>query len=172
VASRVAVSSQAIARPEAITYRGVVQGGAPPVGDPPFPGVVMSWVITPYTVYAGPDLAARLAVQNLLGRPVEVRGERLGDWVLATDISPLAAAPAPTERIEGILVALPAGGLQGDWLIDRGQDGTPDLVTLHVPNLAVIDSRDAPALLGNRVQASVRQQDGQRLVLSLRLAWP
>lgn len=172
VASRVAVSSQAIVRPEAITYRGVVQGGAPPVGDPPFPGVVMSWVITPYTVYAGPDLAARLAVQNLLGRPVEVRGERLGDWVLATDISPLAAAPAPTERIEGILVALPAGGLQGDWLIDRGQDGTPDLVTLHVPNLAVIDSRDAPALLGNRVQASVRQQDGQRLVLSLRLAWP
>ncbi len=172
VASRVEVSSPTILRSEPIVYRGVVQGGAPPVGDPPFPGVVMSWTITPYTVFAGPELARLLAGQSLLGRPVEVRGERLGELVLATDIVLLGAAPAQTERLEGILVALPASGLQGDWIIDRGQDGTADLVTIHVPSPAVVDSRDAPALLGNRVIAQIRRQDAQRLVLNLRLAWP
>lgn len=172
LATRVELVTPSVIRPEAITFRGVVQGGAPPGPNPPFLNVVMSWTVTPFTVFAGADLTARLALQpQLLGRTVEVRGERLGDNVLATDMVVLAA-PASPQRMEGVLIGLPASGLQGDWTIDRGVAGRSDLVVVHVPDLAVIDTREAPALVGNRVRAIVRDVDGVRVALGIHVQWP
>jgi len=172
LATRVELVAPSILRPEAITFRGVVQGGAPPGPNPPFLNVVMSWTVTPFTVFAGVDLAARMALQpQLLGRIVEVRGERLGDNVLATDIVVLAPPPS-TQHLDGILIGLPASGLQGDWTIDRGVNGRSDLVVVHVPDLAAIDTRDAPALVGNRVRATVRDVDGVQVALGVQVKWP
>ena len=95
----------------------------------------------------------------------------MGDNVLATDIQ-LLAAPAITERLDGTLVGLPASGLQGDWTIEREVEGQRVQEVVHVPNLAVIDTREAPALLGNRVQAVVREAQGDRTVLGIRVLWP
>ena len=172
VASRVDLVTPAVLRSEPITFRGVIQGGAPTGPNAPFPNVVMGWTVTPYAVFAGTELATRLgSLTQLLGRSVEVRGERMGDNVLATDIQ-LLAAPAITERLDGTLVGLPASGLQGDWTIEREVEGQRVQEVVHVPNLAVIDTREAPALLGNRVQAVVREAQGDRTVLGIRVLWP
>lgn len=172
VASRVDLVTPAILRAEPITFRGVVQGGGAPGPNPPFPNVTMGWTITPYTVYAAAELAESLGRQGALqGRAVEVRGERLGDQVLATDIQ-LLAPPASTRRLEGILVGLPASGLQGDWTIEQEVGGSRIHVVVHVPSLAVVDTREAPPLLGNRVEALVRETDDNPTVLGIRVLWP
>lgn len=172
VASRVDLVTPAILRAEPITFRGVVQGIAAPGPNPPFPNVVMGWTITPYTVFAAAELAESLGRQGALqGRAVEVRGERFGDQVLATDIQ-LLAPPASTRRMAGILVGLPASGLQGDWTIEQEVGGSRFQVVVHVPSLAVVDTREAPPLLGNRVEALVRETDDNPTVLGIRMLWP
>ena len=171
VATRVEVvfaSGAAVETPVAFT--GIIQDVAPG-GDSPFEGIREILIVGEYEVHLPEELAARLP-DRVVGQPVEVEGMALGYQVRAQSLR-LLPLPSTPIQVSGIILDLPAGGVQGTWLIDLDPADATQVFSFTVGTIAVVDERRAPALAGMRVDATLRSTpDGVRRAIRVRTDWP
>ncbi len=156
----------------------------PPEGvEVEFTGVIQSktdsadgdgedWAVDKYTVVVPerflPDpLNPNPALRPEEGKRVVITGQLEGRRILATKMPEILQAPVTT-RVSGVVTALPAGGLLGEWTVETGDEE----LAFTVDSLAVVDSRSAPAEVGMAVEAVVEVLDDQRYALRLRMEWP
>ncbi len=159
---------------EAVSIRGAVRD----VADGAAPGVQAVWVVDHYAV----EIPVGTVIEGLppsgrpaLGWEARVDGEQIDADVIRAATVKLVPAPRLIE-VDGVLVALPAGGgVRGDWTVrplDGPVDGSTDVV-FTVESSAVVDTRAAPVALGMRVRAVARDKgEDTPTAVSVRLDWP
>ncbi|MCB0216138.1 MAG: hypothetical protein H6648_04550 [Caldilineae bacterium] len=171
VATRIEVVYAAGAAVEVpVAFSGIIQDVAPP-DDSPFENIREVLIVGEYEVHLPATLAARLPARAA-GQPVEVEGVALGYQVRAENLR-LLPLPSTPVQVSGIILDLPAGGVQGTWLIDLDPAGATQVFSFTVGTIAVVDERGAPALPGMRVDATIRSTpDGVRRAIRVRTDWP
>jgi len=172
VATRIEIlHAVSAAAPLPVAFRGIVQEARATTGGSPFDNIRDILIVDEYEIHVPESLALR-AGRPAVGEPVEIEGLRLGHQVLAQVLRRLPT-PAPAERVEGTVLALPAGGLLGTWEIDTGAPGATEIYTFTIGTVAVIDERRAPADVGMHVEVTVRPgAGGSRRAIRVRLDWP
>jgi hypothetical protein len=152
-----------------VTVRGIVQQSRR--ADEIAAGMQL-WFVSKYRVEVDTNrVDSSLVPANRLPRPgerVEVHGRLSGNRIAATHVATVRGPT--TARFSGVLSALPASGVLGEWTV-RTDGG--EIETFVVESASIVDMRSAPAAVGNFVYAVVQEvEGGRRVALGVRLDWP